>query len=560
MDRGAVLEGRYEVLEEIGVGSLWTTYKIRHRGLRSVHVLKVLHPTLCHPDFTERFIEEGRIQARFQHPNIVSVTDIITIPVPALVMEFVQGPPLSEWMEKRGRCSAAEIAEIMLPVLDAIGFGHAHGVVHRDLQPSKIRLQYRTSGVRPLVSDFGFTRLLDQGELRSGRRRSVAGVRADPSLYRSPEQIVDPRQARAPSDLFSLGTILYELVTGKPAFDAESEYAIMRRILKGDVRLAHKVAPGLTPTMSACIHRAIAIDPEQRYKTAGEFSAALSLAIHGEPGSQHRGPSLGFDDPEPIALQVPVRPSTRVGVVSARSSVPDPARRDNYLVCQGGRIAWRDGDIEHHEDAKGAGTLVGVCDSKGSGSNAEETGKALMQLISRMYRPAVPRDPQAALTAYLQQIHGSLREKAQGWGLKDTGVMLGVFWFVGQKVAWATVGSPRAYVFHAGELTSLGTGGPSLAETALETQGIINGSRDLGDDTRIHLRDGANAGAVAVTRGDRLVLCTKGVFHRLKRPHIKHVLATEPDAQQAAIRLIEISRRGSRNPTADATVVVLDID
>ena len=257
-----------------------SVYRVRHLALGSPHALKVLNADLAQDaDLRERFLAEGRIQAQLRHPHIVAVTDIATDPVPGLVMELIDGETLEDHLRAQAEpLGFLEIVQILLPVLDAVGEAHRHGIVHRDLKPSNILLGRGSRGkLRPVVADFGIAKVVSD-HLQTGRKATRTGVRVGTLLYMSPEQVRGEANLDARSDIFALGAILYELVTGRVAFDAPSEYDAMKNIVEGRFLPPTRGLGPVDPVLDACIRKALATRPEERFPDCGAFSKLLAQA------------------------------------------------------------------------------------------------------------------------------------------------------------------------------------------------------------------------------------------------------------------------------------------
>ncbi len=306
---GQVIDQRYEVVRTVGRGAMATVYEARHSGLHSRHALKVLNAELAQdPDLRNRFLAEGRIQAQLQHPNIVAVTDIVTDPVPGLVMELMDGIQLDDHLRAHGVPEdPAKVLQLFLPVLDAVGAAHAAGVVHRDLKPENILVgPGPKGGLLVKVADFGIAKVLDQADLSTGKRKTEAGIRMGTVLYMSPEQIRGSDELDARSDIFALGAILYEIATGRIAFDAPSEYDTMSAIVSGQYEAPERVVGALHPGLGACIRKALAVDPGERFPDCATFRNTLELSVTGGgplPAPPTR--SVAVTSPRQVASQPP---------------------------------------------------------------------------------------------------------------------------------------------------------------------------------------------------------------------------------------------------------------
>jgi serine/threonine-protein kinase len=250
---------RYVVDGLIGRGGMATVYRVRHLQLGTLHALKVL--ALHSPGLAERMLLEGRVQARLSHPNVLSVTDVIDAGggVPGLLMEYVRGPSLDE-VVRVGRLPFAVIDDLVAGVVAGVAAAHHAGVVHRDLKPANILLSLSGRYVLPKVADFGLVKVIGDaapGHTRTGTTMGTPG-------YMSPEQIKDAKDVDARADLFALGCILYELISGERAFSGESTFEIFDRVTRGSFPPVQEVAPHAPARMVEAIEAALVLDPASR--------------------------------------------------------------------------------------------------------------------------------------------------------------------------------------------------------------------------------------------------------------------------------------------------------
>jgi serine/threonine-protein kinase len=300
---------RYELIRLLGEGGMASVWLTRHAVLGSQHALKVLNAELVSDDeIRDRFLAEGRIQAQLRHPNLLPVTDVVAIPgVAGLVMEYVDGPSLEQWLAARAAPPRAdELRAIFLPILAGIAEAHHHGVIHRDLKPANILLERRRDGtLRPRIADFGIAKIATDARLKhEARNKTRARMRMGTLAYMSPEQITDAGEVDRRADVFALGAILYELATGRPAFDGPTEYAVMNAIVTGGWE---RPAPGaVDPRVLACIERALDPTPAERFPDCETFAAYL-----------------GDASAQPVAVPVPV-PVPVPGAAPAPAPTPAP--------------------------------------------------------------------------------------------------------------------------------------------------------------------------------------------------------------------------------------------
>lgn len=269
LNPGAEVE-RYDVETLLGEGGMAIVYRVRHRTLGSLHALKIL--TVTSPKLRERLIREGRVQATMQHPNVVAVTDVVDVRgTPGLIMQYVDGPTLESWLDQ-SLPALSEAERIFHGVLDAVEAAHAVGVVHRDLKPANVLLARTPSGLVPRVADFGIARAVDDDEhVRSTRSGAAMGTPA----FMAPEQIRDARSVDHRADIFSLGCILYEMTTGKPAFKDGNVLDVFEAISQNRYRHPLDVKPGLPAGIVSAIEGALLADRDQRIPDCATFRAVM---------------------------------------------------------------------------------------------------------------------------------------------------------------------------------------------------------------------------------------------------------------------------------------------
>jgi serine/threonine-protein kinase len=267
---GKVIADRYAVGELLGRGGMAEVWAGTDRVLDRPIAIKVLGSWLAHDaTFVERFRREALAAARVSHPNLVAVYDAgAEDGTPYIVMEHVPGETLADTLRRDGRLEPAEAAGIAAEVARALAVAHAAGIVHRDVKPANVMV---TPQGRAKLMDLGIARSLD-GETIT-RASTVLGTAG----YLSPEQVRGER-VDARSDLYSLGCVLYEMVTGHPPFEADGPMAVAYKHLHEDAPAPSEDVPGVPPSIGAVTRRAMAKDPEDRFASAGEFTTALEDA------------------------------------------------------------------------------------------------------------------------------------------------------------------------------------------------------------------------------------------------------------------------------------------
>lgn len=285
LSAGAVVD-RYTVEGVLGEGGMAIVYRVRHTVLGTRHALKIL--TIGNTEIQRRLVQEGHLQASLQHPNIVAVTDVLQLGgAPALVMEFVDGPPLDQLL-RQGRLTLAQADALARGILDGVAAAHAAGLVHRDLKPGNILLKVTDSGFVPKVADFGLAKMVGA----SGSKTRTGSTMGTPQ-YMSPEQIRDSKNVGVTSDVFALGAILYELLTGARAFDGEDLLQIFTAVAAGQYAHPHTHVPDAPERMVAAIRHALQVDPAARPQTVAELAARWA---DGTPA-----PASGTWSPEVLA-------------------------------------------------------------------------------------------------------------------------------------------------------------------------------------------------------------------------------------------------------------------
>ncbi|MBT3219240.1 MAG: protein kinase [Proteobacteria bacterium] len=257
---------RYVVESLVGNGAMATVFKVRHQQLNSVHALKVLFVRTHAVE--RRLLQEGMFQGQLQHPNIVMVTDVVDINgSPGLIMELIAGPSLAELL-KEGKLKLNQADALAIGILKGVRAAHQAGVVHRDLKPANILLQVTNVGFHPKIADFGLSKLILQDE-DEGLTRS--GVTMGTPCYMAPEQIRDSKRVDERADIFSLGAILFELVTGQRAFVGSDNLEILQNVASGRRQPLEKVASELPHRIVKAINGALEIDRDKRIPTVDEL-------------------------------------------------------------------------------------------------------------------------------------------------------------------------------------------------------------------------------------------------------------------------------------------------
>jgi serine/threonine protein kinase len=272
------LASRYEIVAQIGSGGWSTVYKARHNALNQLVAIKVLHQHLSFDSrMLQRFEQEAQTASTLSHPSIVGIIDYGSSPQPYIVMEFLEGRSLAEEIETQKRLSAQESISIALEISAALTCAHRQGIVHRDIKPSNIILT-KSLGTNQAVKvvDFGLSKLLESdAEGASGITRTGEAMGSPP--YMSPEQWAG-KGVDARTDIYALGCLLYEAVTGKQAFPGSSAVECMNLHLTHWPEAVVALRPNLPEAdlLDRIIFKALQKESDRRYQTTEELSDDLT--------------------------------------------------------------------------------------------------------------------------------------------------------------------------------------------------------------------------------------------------------------------------------------------
>jgi tetratricopeptide (TPR) repeat protein/predicted Ser/Thr protein kinase len=279
-EAGAVLADRYEIVRLLGEGGMGAVYRARDRELDREVALKVIRPELArNAQVLGRFKQELILARQVTHRNIIRIFDLGSDRGTRFItMEFIEGEDLSSILARRGKLPVQEAAAIIRQACLGLEVAHAEGVVHRDLKPQNIMLDQQG---KVSVMDFGIARSIDESNLT--RTGALLGT----PTYMSPEQ-AQGHKVDARSDLYTLGIIFYELVTGTPPFSADSPMATLVRRIQEKPAPPVSLEPSLPPAVNAIILKMLATNAADRYQNAGEILRDLD-AWEGRPGSTWQG-------------------------------------------------------------------------------------------------------------------------------------------------------------------------------------------------------------------------------------------------------------------------------
>jgi serine/threonine protein kinase len=266
--------GRYEITDKLGQGSMGVVYKGRDPYINRDVSIKISRPSSdttgeIAAKYRERFFLEAQSAGRLMHPNIVAIYDAgMYKDFCYITMEYIDGPNLGKFCSKDTLLPAARTAEIIIAACRALDFAHQKDVVHRDIKPSNIMLN-KSKDVK--ITDFGIAQITDQ--------TASKGIIGSPS-YMSPEQVKEEPITNL-SDIFSIGCVLYELLTGEQAFPGDNYFSIMYKIINEEPAPVNELRPEIPEILEKITRKALSKDPAKRYQTCMDLAYDLRVALRG---------------------------------------------------------------------------------------------------------------------------------------------------------------------------------------------------------------------------------------------------------------------------------------
>jgi serine/threonine-protein kinase len=277
--------GKYRILGQIGEGAMGVVYRALDPVLKRPVAIKVMSDAVARDEsLRERFLREAQAAGSLQHPNLITIYDFGEVDGHLYIaMEFVEGEDLEDLLSKRVPFSLAQKLDILVEVLTGLSYAHKRGIVHRDIKPANIRIDIDG---RARIMDFGIAHITSSSMTRTG-------VMVGTPAYMAPEQIVGGPVSPA-TDIFSVGAVMYELLTNAKPFEGDTLQTIMYKIVTKAPPDISAILPGLPPSLNTIVHRALAKEPSARYANAIEMANALSHARASLPDSSPGLPPLSL--------------------------------------------------------------------------------------------------------------------------------------------------------------------------------------------------------------------------------------------------------------------------
>jgi serine/threonine protein kinase/formylglycine-generating enzyme required for sulfatase activity len=260
--------GHFEVLEVLGKGGFGIVFRAFDEVLQRVVALKVMAPQLAATSpARKRFLREARSSAQVRHENVVQVYEVAEHPLPYLAMEFIPGETLQQRLDRIGPVEPVEVVRVGRQIAEGLTAAHAMDLIHRDIKPSNILLESGQEKVR--LTDFGLARAADDASI------SQSGIIAGTPMNMAPEQAKGERLDQR-ADLFSLGSVLYQMVAGRPPFRANCTVAVLKRVAEDTPRDIREIIPETPQWLCDIIAKLHAKNPDERYQTAREVAEVLA--------------------------------------------------------------------------------------------------------------------------------------------------------------------------------------------------------------------------------------------------------------------------------------------
>jgi len=340
---GRTLAGRYEIQELIGEGGMAEVYKARQIQLDRLVAIKVMHRFLTKDKtFKSRFEQEAQLGARLAHPNIIHVYDFEANEIERMyyiAAELIVGPSLNvvltDLAENNQRMAITEVLRIVMDVASALGYAHSQGMIHRDVKPANILLE---NGQRVVLTDFGIAKLMNSnyGATKLTTSEALLGTPA----YMAPEQALG-NAGDARSDVYSLGVMMYQMITGRLPFWADSPIALAMKHVHDVPKSPRTIDPDIPLKLNNVIMRTMLKDPAERYQSADQFMADLAALDNGKsaaqvrkaapqvamPAERERPATINLDSPSYTTINFEPGDAPRVGIPAVMEPTEAAPRR-----------------------------------------------------------------------------------------------------------------------------------------------------------------------------------------------------------------------------------------
>jgi eukaryotic-like serine/threonine-protein kinase len=314
---GDQVDDKYTILRLIGDGGMGTVYEARHERLGTSVALKFLHEDIAErPGLSERFLQEAKLAATIVSPHVVRVTDmdVMTGGPPYLVMDFVTGESLEHLLEREKKLPPERAVAFALQIASGLEAAHAIGAVHRDLKPGNVLVTQAAEGPRLMLIDFGIAKVRD-GTGAKGITRT--GVVLGTPEYMPPEQLFAANEVDARADIYALGVMLFEMLSGHRPAEGDTAEAIVGKVLAGDVLSLSTLEPSLPGALVEVVRKATAGDRDARYPSVTALRGALESSLRRESR-----PPTTISDAPPDRVSRTTKGATELGEPPRDSLTP----------------------------------------------------------------------------------------------------------------------------------------------------------------------------------------------------------------------------------------------
>ncbi len=325
---GTILAGKYRIDSLLGAGGMGEVYRAENTTFGRVVAIKMLREEYAEvPEVVDRFKREAQAANIVRHPNVVDILDIGQAEdgTPFIVQEFLEGQDLAAYAHAHGdRLPVREAVELLVPVVDAVAFAHERNVIHRDLKPENIFLAQTANGVVPKLLDFGISRIMTAEE----QRMTATGMSIGTPAYMSPEQIRADKVIDARSDVWSIGVILHELLSGSLPFQSEAQSGLFVKIVTEPPVPLDVAVPGAPPEMVAIVDRCLRAKVSERYASAADLARDLRAMYGSAPSRlEVRAPAASSPRVSPATIGAAATMGAPAALADAPhvGSVPDLA-------------------------------------------------------------------------------------------------------------------------------------------------------------------------------------------------------------------------------------------
>jgi serine/threonine protein kinase len=401
LEPGQIIEGKYRIVRLLGEGGMGAVFEGENIRIQRRVAIKVLHPAFtANADVTERFQREAQAAGRIGNDHILEVLDLGTLQDGShfMVLEYLDGETLSSRVKSLGRLMPRQAAPLIEQVLAGLSAAHEAGIVHRDLKPDNIFILKKKAGHSDYVKiiDFGISKF--QPLAGDGMKMTSTGAVMGTPYYMSPEQASGSRNADARSDLYAVGVILYECVTGRVPFDGETFNQLMFKIVLSDPPPLNEIVPDLDPAFASIVLKAMARDVEHRFQSAQAFADALtewsekgtSVSVPPPTAQATRQQLASVPGLSTSAIIAPAvtaaKPQGTIGTFATSQVGVAPAKNTVVMAAVAGGVALA---------AIIGGILVfhGSGSSNGANANAAASGANIAAVVPVPVAPPAPNPP-----------------------------------------------------------------------------------------------------------------------------------------------------------------------